>query len=151
MTRLRRGYGGQAISQFQLDYDPSAISESRLEQYANEEIAAASTLVGPHRDDFVFILKNEKTKKLKNERELAPYGSRGEQRMGVLWLKLAELSFIESTTGEKPILLLDDIFSELDHEHRSLVNKVSQNQQTIITTADPHFVEHFEIDSLIKL
>jgi DNA replication and repair protein RecF len=149
--RLRRGYGGQAISQFQLDYDPSAISESRLEQYANEEIAAASTLVGPHRDDFVFILKNEKTKKLKNERELAPYGSRGEQRMGVLWLKLAELSFIESTTGEKPILLLDDIFSELDHEHRSLVNKVSQNQQTIITTADPHFVEHFEIDSLIKL
>jgi DNA replication and repair protein RecF len=135
---------------FNLVYDKSAISESRLEQYANEEVAAASTLVGPHRDDMQFSIFNSQfTNKIK--RDLARYGSRGEQRMGVLWLKLAELSFIESESGEKPILLLDDIFSELDHEHRGLVNKASDGQQTIITTADPHFVEHFEIDSLIKL
>ena len=144
---------------FSLEYDRSAISEARLEQYANEEVAAASTLVGPHRDDMIFKIKNQKSKTKNRERELAPYGSRGEQRMGVLWLKLAELSFIESVTrstssgqaGEKPVLLLDDIFSELDHEHRDLVNKASQNQQTIITTADPHFVEHFKEGSLIKL
>lgn len=116
---------------FSLDYDKSAISEGRLEQYAEEEVAAATTLVGPHRDDFIF----------KETRELARYGSRGEQRMGVLWLKLAELSFIEEKTGERPTLLLDDIFSELDQEHRNTVLALSKKQQTIITTADPHFIE----------
>lgn len=136
---------------FKLDYDKSAISETRLEQYANEEVAAASTLVGPHRDDVIFKIKNQKPKIINKERELARYGSRGEQRMGVLWIKLAELSYIESETGEKPVLLLDDIFSELDHEHRGLVNEVSKNQQTIITTADPHFIEGFEKVEKINL
>jgi len=116
----------------ELYYDRSAISEARLEQYAEEEVAAATTLVGPHRDDFIF--KREK-------RDLGRFGSRGEQRMGVLWLKLAELSFIEEKSGERPTLLLDDIFSELDHKHRKIVMKVSDKQQTIITTADPHFIE----------
>lgn len=132
--------------EFSLVYDKSAISETRLEQYAEEEVAAATTLVGPHRDDFCFRLK-----KNKRARDLSRYGSRGEQRMGVLWLKLAELAYIEQKSGEKPTLLLDDIFSELDHEHREVVMKVVKDQQTplrrgsagqaIITTADPHFVE----------
>jgi len=131
---------------FSLDYDKSAISESRLEQYREEEVAAATTLVGPHRDDFCFFLKKGKRK-----RDLARYGSRGEQRMSVLWLKLAELAFMEKITGEKPTLLLDDIFSELDHEHREIVMEAIEGQQTIITTADPHFVEDFEVDLKIKL
>ena len=119
---------------FEIVYDKSAVSEARLEQYAEEEIAAATTLVGPHRDDFIFKL---------NRRDLSRYGSRGEQRMGVLWLKLAELAFIEEISGERPTLLLDDIFSELDHAHRKIVMKVAEKQQTIITTVDPHFVEGF--------
>src|SRR3989344_6662521 len=117
---------------FSLDYDKSAISEARLAQYATEEIAAATTLVGPHRDDFVFRLK---------KRDLARFGSRGEQRMGVLWLKLAELAFVEEKAGERPTLLLDDIFSELDHDHRKVVMAVVRSKQAIITTADPHFVK----------
>ncbi len=116
---------------FRIDYDRSVISEARLEQYRNEEVAAATTLVGPHRDDFCFRLK---------KRNLARYGSRGEQRMGVLWLKLAELAFVEKTAAQKPTLLLDDIFSELDHEHREVVMKAAASQQTVITTADPHFI-----------
>jgi DNA replication and repair protein RecF len=60
--------------------------------------------------------------------------------MGILWLKMAELAYIEEKTGDKPTLLLDDIFSELDHEHRDIVIELTKNQQTIITTADPHFV-----------
>jgi len=115
-----------------LDYDASAISEGRLEQYREEEVAAATTLVGPHRDDFVFF---------DQDRDLSKYGSRGEQRMAVLWLKLAELAFIEAKTEERPTLLLDDIFSELDHEHRDIVMKIAEKQQTIITTADEHFVK----------
>ncbi len=135
---------------FSLEYDKSAISEARLEQYAEEEVAAATTLVGPHRDDFCFRLK-----KNKKARDLSRYGSRGEQRMSVLWLKLAELAFIEQESEKlpvqaaKPTLLLDDIFSELDHEHREVVMRVVKERQThsmgsgqaIITTADPHFVE----------
>lgn len=119
-----------------LDYDRSIISEGRLEQYAQEEIAAATTLVGPHRDDFVFKIGKEN-----RVRELSPFGSRGEQRMGVLWLKLAELAFVETKTGEKPTLLLDDIFSELDHAHRDVVIKMAKDKQTIITTADPHYID----------
>ena len=118
-------------SKLHLTYDKSIISEGRLEQYKEEEVAAATTLVGPHRDDFIFE---------EGERNLASYGSRGEQRMGVLWLKMAELSFIEKSTGERPTLLLDDIFSELDPEHRDTVIGITRNQQTIITTADPHFI-----------
>ncbi len=133
--------------EFLLDYDKSAISEARLEQYKGEEVASATTLVGPHRDDFIFNIKSQKSKV--KSRELARYGSRGEQRMGVLWLKLAELSFIESITGEKPTLLLDDIFSELDHEHREVVMEAAKGQQTVITTADPHYIgEHVKFEKI---
>ena len=164
--------GSPKFSNFQLEYDPSAISESRLEQYANEEVAAASTLVGPHRDDFIFEIQNTKYEirdksnleqhRFSKKRDLARFGSRGEQRMGVLWLKLAELSFIEKESGEKPVLLLDDIFSELDHEHKEIVlstvdsgQKTNPRQgfggQTIITTADPHFVESLDKVNIISL
>jgi len=125
--------------QFSLEYDKSAISEGRLEQYKNEEIAAATTLVGPHRDDFCFFLK-----KNVKARDISRYGSRGEQRMAILWLKLAELLFIERKTSERPTLLLDDIFSELDHEHKDIVTEVIRGQQTIVTTADSHFIEQMK-------
>ncbi len=121
---------------FSLEYDRSPISESRLEQYAEQEIASATTLVGPHRDDFIF-----KSTIDTRERNLAIYGSRGEQRMGVLWLKLAELAFVEVKGGQRPVLLLDDIFSELDHKHREVVMSVLGQQQTIMTTADPDMIE----------
>jgi DNA replication and repair protein RecF len=123
---------------FKLDYDKSAISEARIEQYAYEEVAAATTLVGPHRDDIVFRIKKPGEKSYK---DLGKYGSRGEQRMVVLWLKLSELGYAEEKTGRRSTLLLDDIFSELDHKHREIVMDISKMQQTIITTADPHFVK----------
>lgn len=135
---------------FRLEYDKSAISEARLEQYTEEEIAAATTLVGPHRDDFIFKIGKEGGEPRKS-RDLARFGSRGEQRMGVLWLKLAELSYIEEKTDERPTLLLDDIFSELDHKHRDIVMEVAKKQQTIITTADSHFVEKFKKVEKIEL
>jgi len=84
-------------------------------------------LVGPHRDDFIFY---------KHDKELSKFGSRGEQRLAVLWLKLAELSYIQQEVGERPMLLLDDIFSELDSVHRALVFDLIGKQQTIITSAE---------------
>ena len=118
---------------FSLKYDKSVISQNRLEQYAEEEVAAKATLVGPHRDDFIMY---------KNGRELGKFGSRGEQRLAILWLKLAELEFITERSREagsgsaRPILLLDDIFSELDRDHRKIVVGLIGKQQTIITSAD---------------
>ncbi len=119
-------------SHFSLFYDKSVISESRLAQYAVEEVAAKATLVGPHRDDFIFLKDRD--------RDLSKYGSRGEQRLAVLWLKLAELSFMQKEVGERPILLLDDILSELDRSHRKLVLECIGKQQTIMTSAEEESV-----------
>ncbi|BCX14364.1 MAG: DNA replication and repair protein RecF [Patescibacteria group bacterium] len=136
----------EPLSDFEIEYDKSAISEARLEEYAQEEIASATTLVGPHRDDFIFKSKSKKN------RDLAFFGSRGEQRMAVLWLKIAESYFIESKTKEKPVFLLDDIFSELDHKNRLIVFDFLKREdvysqikigQSIITTADEHYLEEF--------
>lgn len=117
---------------FNLTYDRSVISPARIEEYAQEEVASAATLVGPHRDDFAFWLK---------ERDLHAFGSRGEQRMAILWLKLGELEFISDKTRERPMFLLDDIFSELDEDHRRLVLEIIPQQQTIVTTTDIRLVE----------
>lgn len=137
-------------NRYSVIYDKSAISEARLEQYRMEEISSAATLVGPHRDDLIIKIKNENSF-ISEERELALYGSRGEQRMGVLWMKLSELSYIEKITSQKPILLLDDIFSELDHMHRDVVMRVIHNNQTIMTTADPHYVEGIQSAQILEL
>jgi len=121
--------------QYQIEYDKSIISPARLEQYKEEEVAAAATLVGPHRDDWK-VKMGELTGKEDAGRDLSAYGSRGEQRLAILWLKLCELAFIKEKTQELPVLLLDDIFSELDEKHRGMVWEVVGEQQTIITTAD---------------
>ncbi len=135
-----------ANHQFELTYDKSIISESRLAQYKEEEVAAKATLVGPHRDDFIVQSREHGTKSANGYRDLGTYGSRGEQRLAVLWLKLAELGFIEQAVGSRPMLLLDDIFSELDSEHRDLVGELVGRQQTIITSVDteavPESVRH---------
>lgn len=123
-----------SLEKCNLEYDYSAISDGRLDQYKEAEIASATTLVGPHRDDFVFQTLNFKSQTL----SLASFGSRGEQRMAILWLKLAELAYIEKVTEVKPLLLLDDIFSELDHNHREIVMQTFNDHQVIITSADEH-------------
>lgn len=117
---------------YQLDYDKSIISLDRLEQYKNEEVAAGVTLVGPHRDDFQFSKEN---------RNLSHFGSRGEQRLAILWLKLGELAFFEDECQDKPILLLDDIFSELDRDYRQIIFNMIGDRQTIITTTDLQLID----------
>ena len=87
-----------------------------------------STILGIHRDDFVFFLDGK---------ELSIYGSQGKIRVAVLSLKLAELILFKEKDGEYPILLLDDIFSELDIEKRNrLIKYILNDVQTIITTTD---------------
>ncbi|KKU57059.1 MAG: replication and repair protein RecF protein, partial [candidate division WWE3 bacterium GW2011_GWB1_47_11] len=112
---------------YDLIYTKSELSNERLQQYIDREIAARTTLLGPHRDDFRVVL---------SKYDIATFGSRGQQRSTLLALKLCELDFITQKTGQRPILLLDDIFSELDEKHRKAVTEIVGMQQTIITSAD---------------
>ena len=122
------------------EYDKSEISEARLKQYEVEEVAAGNTLVGPHRDEFVLI---------RNGRDMSKYGSRGEQRMAVWWLKQKEIEYL----GGNPVLLLDDIFSELDHKHRDEVIELIKTYggQVIMTSADEHLVPMQKDWNIIRL
>lgn len=126
------------VFQIAIKYDHSIISLERILKYREEEVAAGVTLVGPHRDDFVIYERGDEKRRL---RDLRLFGSRGEQRLGIFAIKLGELDFVQKITGESPILLLDDIFSELDHSNRHHILEVIPKQQTIMTTTDLHLVE----------
>lgn len=120
-------------------YDKSIISKERLLQYKDAEMGAGVTLVGPHRDDFSVSMFNNVREATHSVRL---FGSRGQQRLVVLQLKLLQLLFMEKTLGERPVLLLDDIFSELDQSHIQLVLEVIGQQQTIITATHKEFIDN---------
>lgn len=110
----------------------------KIEKSFNSELKFKATLVGPHRDDFEFYL---------NELNLKLYGSQGQQRIAVLSLKLAEIDIFKEYTGTTPILLLDDIFSELDSKKKNnLLRYIKNNIQTIITTTDLALINKKIID-----
>lgn len=108
------------------------MSES-LDRERREEFRRGVTLVGPHRDDLVVEIDG---------RPIAAYGSRGQQRLAVIALKLAETDLMTSAGSDPPVLLLDDVFSELDSTHRRfLADAVKQSgMQTIVTATDPAVV-----------
>jgi DNA replication and repair protein RecF len=122
-------------SELLLQYLPSGLTAERLIEYRPREIAAETSLIGPHRDDFEFLATDNRQPATGN-RNLAAYGSRGEQRRAVLALKETELRFVEKRIENRPVLLLDDIFSELDEENRARVFDLIGAGQTIITTTD---------------
>ena len=105
-----------------------AVMQTRLSANVDREIGQGATMVGPHRDDVQFAIEG---------RDTGLYGSRGQQRTVVATLKLAEVSILVDKTGEDPILLLDDILSELDETRRRRVLQTAlASQQTILTTTD---------------
>lgn len=100
-----------------------------------KDLHAGFTLAGPHRDDFVIKLNNHNS---------SSTASRGETRTLVVLIKIIEAKLIEQKTGKKPLILLDDIFSELDSARRQHLAIVLSDYQTIITTTDADSVlEHF--------
>lgn len=110
------------------------IMERDLRKNRQQDISRANTSIGPHRDDLSLSV---------NGNDLRVYGSQGQQRTGVLSLKLAELEYMKSETGEYPILLLDDVLSELDGQRRKyLVDTIKNRVQTFITTTG---VDHLDV------
>ncbi|MBW7955149.1 AAA family ATPase [Patescibacteria group bacterium] len=119
--------------QFRVEYVPSVVSEERFLQYAEKEIAAGHTLIGSHKDDF---LVNFLSTANDGWIDVSQFGSRGQQRLAVLWLKLSELQYVEQYMGLRPLLLLDDILSELDREHRKQVEELLNEGQAVVTTTE---------------
>ncbi len=115
--------------QTEIIYKMNEFDEDRFLRYQEREIAAKATLIGPHRDDFEIMFDGH---------PVGEFGSRGQQRSITLALKLSEIEYIEKEKGERPILLLDDIFSELDEKHKEAVMDVVGNQQTIFTSTVKH-------------
>jgi DNA replication and repair protein RecF len=119
--------------------ETAEIFTKALQTAREKEIAQGMSLVGPHRDDLRFFV---------NEVDAGAYASRGQQRTVALSLKLAEAKFMLDTIKEHPVLLLDDVLSELDSRRRHhLLNSTAKLEQVIITTTD---LDRFEQDFLAQ-
>ena len=117
-------------------FDRSCISVEKIMQgfqeslslLRSEEIARGMTTIGPHRDDLRF---------LSNSIDLGVYGSRGQTRTAMLALKLAEVAWMKTRSGQWPVLLLDEVLAELDQDRRSdLIERLAQGEQIMMTTTD---------------
>lgn len=127
----------------EVTYDESIMSEERLHKYAIEEVAAGKTLVGPHRDNFAIQMQLTSLRRQGSSQQVSSafsdvsrFGSRGQQRMAVLWLKISALQYIEKETNITPVLLLDDMFSELDETNREIIFQLFESRQVIMTSAE---------------
>ena len=118
--------------------------EKKLQQNQEKDIKLKQTTVGPHRDDFSFIVENVDIRK---------FGSQGQQRTAALSLKLSEIELVKKITKDTPILLLDDVLSELDSNRQNYLLKSIGDIQTIITcTGLEEFVNNrFEINKVYKV
>jgi DNA replication and repair protein RecF len=125
--RLSLRYETNAPMDPALDEGPADALRRRLAEVVEKEVWNGSTLVGPHRDDIAFELDG---------RALESFASRGQQRTAILALKLAELEIATTIDGRPPLLLLDDVFSELDEARRAhLVRRVTALPQAFVTSA----------------
>ncbi|GHH97923.1 DNA replication/repair protein RecF [Neobacillus kokaensis] len=108
--------------------------EEKFGKVRNREIERGTTLFGPHRDDLLFFV---------NDRDVQTFGSQGQQRTTALSVKLAEIELIHAEIGEYPILLLDDVLSELDDYRQShLLNTIQGKVQTFVTTTSVDGIDH---------
>jgi len=100
-----------------------------LSHFQERDIVLHSTTIGPHRDDWKILVDG---------RDISTFASRGQQRTAVLALLFLQVSYLELQRGEKPVILLDDVFSELDdHHQKSLLSSLEEHQVIITTTHIP--------------
>ena len=125
-------------------YDKEKIKETylkKLKKHLNQEMMQGISLIGPHRDDFTFYLDNV---------DMKVYSSQGQQRMAIIAFKISELSYYKKIIGSYPVLLLDDIFSEIDIKKRNkIINFLKKDIQTIITTTDINDISEKLLDNAV--
>ncbi|RDW15255.1 DNA replication/repair protein RecF [Oceanobacillus arenosus] len=118
---------------------------TKFEEMQTKEIERGTTLIGPHRDDLLFSV---------NKKDVQTFGSQGQQRTTALSVKLAEIELIHKEIGEYPILLLDDVLSELDdHRQSHLLNTIQGKVQTFVSTTSVDGIHHetLKAASLIRI
>ncbi|HSI68226.1 MAG TPA: DNA replication/repair protein RecF [Planococcus sp. (in: firmicutes)] len=132
----------QPISGMNSEWTPEEMASflgKKLAEVGKREIDRGVTLVGPHRDDLHFFV---------NGYDIQTYGSQGQQRTTALSLKLAEIELIKQEVGEAPVLLLDDVLSELDDYRQShLLNTIQGSVQTFVTTTSVEGIQHETIQN----
>lgn len=133
--------------ELQIKYEPDTSIEdfeNKLFINMDRDMKLKMTSVGPHRDDFSFLINGVDARK---------YGSQGQQRTAALSLKMAEIELVKKITNDTPVLLLDDVLSELDSSRQQLLLSVMGDIQTIITcTGLEEFVNNrFEINRVYKV
>ena len=128
---------------YEPDTEEGMIEES-LKKNRERDIRTKTTNTGPHRDDISFMI---------NGIDIRRFGSQGQQRTAALSLKMAEINLVEHVTGNKPILLLDDVLSELDSNRQNYLLNSIQDIQTLITcTGLDDFVNNrFHIDRVYRV
>lgn len=111
-----------------------------LSERLDKDILQGRTTAGPHRDDLQFFI---------NDKEISKTASRGEFRTLLLAIKLAEIDYLKEKTGENPVLILDDVFSELDMARQTQLLKAIKNCQAIISTTDLSNLQEMASESAI--
>lgn len=133
--------------ELKVKYEPDVMIEDyekNLAIYQDRDVKLKQTTVGPHRDDFCFMVKNVDIRK---------FGSQGQQRTAALSLKLSEIELVKKIANENPVLLLDDVLSELDsHRQNYLLSTIGEIQTIITCTGLDEFVNNrFEIDKVFQI
>lgn len=128
--------------EFFVKYESNDINIERFNEYFDREIKIRKTLIGPQKDDFIIYLIDDLSPSGKN---IYLYGSRSEQRLALFWLKINELKYLESFFKKKPILLLDDIFSELDKDNQRLIFNLIDNYQTLVTSTEKELIKLIDL------
>lgn len=124
--------------------------EDALKRNRERDIRMKSTTVGPHRDDICFTVGNRAER---NRIDIRKFGSQGQQRTAALSLKLSEIELVKQVIGDTPILLLDDVLSELDkHRQNYLLDSIHDIQTIITCTGLDEFVDHrFSINKIFHI
>jgi len=125
---------------FSIEYIKNEFSQERLGEKKELELRIRRTLIGPQKDDWVISLKNKNSA----QKNIQKYGSRSEQRLGIFWLKMNEIHYMEEEIHIHPILLLDDIFSEFDHENKERIVHLIEKYQTVMTTTEGELAKEIQ-------
>ena len=143
-----RGYGSDDLTDYENKKNPvmesfgpddiMTIFHRELKESFKKDLLYKTTTVGPHRDDFMILL---------DSRNIRFFGSQGQQRIASISLRLCELDILKKKIKKDPVLLLDDVFSELDIERKKiLVKAVSDKFQTFVTTTNISYLDKLDLE-----
>ena len=135
------------LQKMSLNYQPNPVTLENLKRSLKKDVYTGWTNVGPHKDILVVESSQFKTA----DQNIAFWGSRAQQRLSVLGLKLAQLEYVYEQTKRRPILLLDDIFSELDKNQQKLLKTTFEDHQVIVTSTTQPNPKIFQWEKEIEL